>query len=145
MEGGEPLLEGADGPAGLVVEGLGCNLISVEGADVAELDDLVLIVLLEPAQRQSLRAADIGAGLVDAAGAVDVEEGAGASGAWLPGLEQFGEGVADAVGFDLEDGEVVDAAGGASAPAVEVVLAGDTSRDEVDFAVEREEAGAAVH
>jgi hypothetical protein len=91
-----------------------------------------------------LGSADVGAGLVDAAGTVVIEEGAGAGGTWLPRLEQFGEGVADAVGLDLEDGEFVDAAGGAATPAVEDVLTGDASREEVDFAMERQKAGAAV-
>jgi hypothetical protein len=54
------------------------------------------------------------------------------------------EPVADAVGLDLEDGELIDAAGGAAAPAMEDVLTGDASGEEVDFAMEREEARAAV-
>src|SRR5690606_23927415 len=81
----------------------------VEGTDVAQLHDFPL-VLLVPAQRQPLGAAHVGAMGVDATAAGTVEKGA-ASDRMGRRVENFAAVSANAVGLDLEDLEVVDAAG----------------------------------
>jgi hypothetical protein len=104
-----------DVPQVIEVELLEGGAFAVEGADVAALHDVVVSLLLEPQQRQSLGAADVGTLLVDSAGSLAVEKGAGPRWMRSPVLQELGVVAADAIGFDGEDAEPVLAASAAAA------------------------------
>jgi len=113
-------LEGTDGPAVLLGERLeGRRGLVVQRADIPELHGSTRLVPVEPAKGQSLAPADVGSVLVDAAAAVPVQEGAGALRVGMVDFQQPRVMASDAVGLDLEDGEVVHAAARAAGSASE--------------------------
>jgi hypothetical protein len=94
------------------------NPMLVERTDVAQLDR-VRALAFDPAQRQSLRSADVRAIGIDPTPALRVEEGAAAFGARDSPLEEPGVPVPYPVGLRIEHGQAVDAAGAATPPALQ--------------------------
>jgi len=106
----EALLERAHRPALVRAELFERRALGVERADVAHLGGLTVLVPLQPAQRKTLRAADVGAVLVDAAFPAVVQERAASLLARHSCREELGVMTLDHGGLDLEDREPVGAA-----------------------------------
>lgn len=81
----------------------------VERADVAEFR---FFLIIQPAQRQSLSAADVRPEFVDPAGAGIIEKGAGAGRMRIAVFEQLGAVFANVLRLGLKDGDAVDATTG---------------------------------
>jgi len=126
------------GPAGVSGQRLDRMACFVERAYIAEFGWGTVFELVDPAQRQALGAADIGAPVVDAASALGVEESASACRVGLAVCQQIGIMPLDRCRLGLEDGEVVDAAVGAAATALQTFGVQDVQGTclSVDFGVE---------
>jgi hypothetical protein len=92
----------------------------VEGTDVAHLYHSRL-TLIEPSKRISLGPAHVGTVLVDPAGTLVVEKSARPLGMRTASPQQICMMSADVLRFDLEDGDVIHAAGCASETALEAL------------------------
>lgn len=118
---GEPLLERAERPAvvgGELFERRTARYVL--RADVAGFDDLAAwLLLLEPAERKPLRAADVRPMLIDAASTVGSEQRARARRVRSAVREELGVVPAEDGCFDREHGQSVDAARGAARAAGE--------------------------
>lgn len=113
----------------------------VLGTDVATLLDLVLVVLEENAERESLDATDERPLGVDSAGALFVEERARALRMRCARFEEIAMDAANPLGLEAHDGEAIDTAVGAAAPADQAlgVALGERPGIAVDLGVERGE------
>jgi hypothetical protein len=111
--------KGTDGPAALPGKLLNGNAGFVDRADVAHLHRGALCGLLDPPQRQALGTADIGPVLIDPARPLPVEEGARPFRVRIARFNDLCGMVRYVLGLDLEDGDIVDAARGASRGAVQ--------------------------
>lgn len=109
LEVRESLLHRSDAPACVGAELLDRRSVLVERADVAQLYGGA-IPLFDPAERQTLRAADVGAIGVDAARAELVEEGARPLGVWHTRGQELRVPGANALRLHVEDGQIIDAA-----------------------------------
>jgi hypothetical protein len=116
----QPLFGGAEGKAIAFGDGFYGLAVLVEWANVAELyRDAVLLV--EPAQRQTLRATHVGAMLVDAASACLVEERAASRGVGNAFVEERSVVRANRCCLHLEHREIVLAAPAAPFGAVQAL------------------------
>jgi predicted MFS family arabinose efflux permease len=133
--------QGVAGLLGQVVEGL---TLPVERADVPGLDDLaVVLVLLQPSQRQALGPADVGAIGVDPTSAGIIQKGAGPRRVGGAFGQQLGVGLTDPIGLDRQHRQLVLATIGATRSAQKPgPVEGGQGRDlGVDLLVQDEEAG----
>ena len=103
---------------GQVLDRLACF---VERTDVASLHRLT-VQLIDPSQRKALGTADVRPLGVDATPALGIEKGASALGMRNSRGQQLGVATANRLGFDVEDREVIHAAGAATPPALETRL-----------------------
>jgi hypothetical protein len=115
----EAFFDGSEGPAILRRQLLDGLAGFVERADVAKLDRLEPLVLVEPPQRKPLGSADVGALGVDPAGTVAIEERTRTLCMRDAGGEQLGVVPANGLGLDFEDAQPIDATRAAPAPARE--------------------------
>lgn len=122
LEVGQPLLEGADGPAAVLLQKFRRNRLSVERADISEFDDLLGVILFQPAERKTLGATDVGACRINAAAPVYGQKRTTSRRRGCLGFEKRAELGSDALRFHLEDREVVRAATVAASTAAEAVL-----------------------
>lgn len=136
---GQPLLEGADGPAAVLLQKFRRNRLRVERADVSEFDDLLGFILFQPAERETLSATDVGARRIDTAAPVCIQKRTTSRRRGCLGCEERAELGSDALRFHVEDGEVVGAATVAAPTAAEAVLRCNARGEQVDLRMERTE------
>lgn len=120
IESGELELDGSDQPALVFVERLEArSALEIQRTDVTVLRDLVLLVLVEHAQRQPLRPADRRTIGIDPTGALCVEERTASFGMRLPLLEQRAMLTLDPRGLDGGDAQAIETAGAATEAATQ--------------------------
>lgn len=89
----------------------------IQRADVAKLDEVTLSIFIEPSKRQSLGPADVGSVSIDPAGTFGIQESAGSGGMSRAIFQKFSMGAADIFGFNLKNGQVINAAHAAATSA----------------------------
>jgi hypothetical protein len=136
---GKSIFGWTNGPAVVAVEPFDGRMpLGIQRADVPHLDRVPRLVLVEPAQWQALRPADVRTLGVNATGSALVEERARAGRVRFGGCEQGGMMADDDCSLDLEDREVVDAAIATAEAAAQpaVVDSDEARRQAVDDRVE---------
>jgi len=120
LKAGQAFLDRAQCPAGVGGKRFDGLTPLVERADISHFDPFFGVerVVVEPSKREPLRATNVGALGVDPTRTVAVQERARAHGMGGSDSEQLGVVGANALRFDLEHAQVVDAASAAPTPAL---------------------------
>jgi hypothetical protein len=115
----QSLFKGANAPAFVRVQIFNRFDVTfvIQRANVAVLNKFTMLVFVQPAEWQSLRAADVRAISVDSTRALIIQERASAGRMGYRRFQKWRVLVADVCCFNFEDRQIVNAAHAASAPA----------------------------